>query len=235
MMNIKRLNFVWPYIIVELYMDDRVYATHSLPGRIAGCTTLYHRSELTYWQDRKPRTRERLIDPKLGIQDTTNYLEESGRSLTPGVRVSSAPLINQGHAIISRSTTAGVVLRNAEGQVRLTVANHGFLESEEVFHPTTNDFKIGEISERWPAQDVALVKLDLFGIFTTSKRRRHCDFYDQKSWNDQRLADGSVWTECPLDCFFSFCAAFVYVKRVGHHQIRFILIFPTGLQNMYFA
>ncbi len=160
MMNIKRLNFVWPYIIVELYMDDRVYATHSLPGRIAGCTTLYHRSELTYWQDRKPRTRERLIDPKLGIQDTTNYLEESGRSLTPGVRVSSAPLTNQGHAIISRSTTAGVVLRNAEGQVRLTVANHGFLESEEVFHPTTNDFKIGEISERWPAQDVALVKLD---------------------------------------------------------------------------
>ena len=160
MMNIKRLNFVWPYIIVELYMDDRVYATHSLPGRIAGCTTLYHRSELTYWQDMKPRTREILIDPKLGIQDTTNYLEESSQSLTPGVRVSSAPLTNQGYAIISRSTTAGVVLRNHEGQVRLTVANHGFLESEEVFHPTTNDFRIGEISERWPAQDVALVKLD---------------------------------------------------------------------------
>lgn len=61
-MNIKQLNFVWPCIIVELCTDDRVYATHSLPGRIAGCTTLYHRSELTYLQDMKPWTRERLID-----------------------------------------------------------------------------------------------------------------------------------------------------------------------------
>lgn len=160
MMDIKRLNFVWPYIIVELYMNDRVYATHSLPGRVAGCTTIYHRSELTYWQGMEQRPRERLIDPRLGIQDTTNYLEESSRSLTPGVRVSSAPLTTESSAIKSRSTTAGVVLRNPEGQVRLTVANHGFLESDEVFHPTTHDFRIGQIRERWPAQDVALVQLD---------------------------------------------------------------------------
>jgi hypothetical protein len=160
MMNIKRLNFTWPYIIVELHTDDRAYGRYSLPGRVAGCTTLYHQSELSYWQDIKNQPRARFIDPQSGIHDTTNYLSESSSgSLSPGVGVSAGPSTDQDQADISRSTTAGVLLRNPDGRVRLTVANQGFIESDEVFHPTTHGLRIGEISERRPAQDIALVNL----------------------------------------------------------------------------
>lgn len=161
LMNLKRVSFLWPYIIVELHVDDRAYSTHSLPGRIASCTTVYHHCDIPFWQDMTPRTRERLIDPKSGVQDTTNYLEDGSRDLTPGVRVESAPFTDTGpYATVSCSTTAGVALRHPDGQVRVTVANHGFPQSNVVFHPTTSGCRIGEITERWPVQDVALVKLD---------------------------------------------------------------------------
>lgn len=160
-MNLKAVNFLWPYIIVELYVDERVYANHSLPGRVAGCTTVYHRSDVTFWQGMEPRTRERLINPNSSVQDTTNYLEKSCRDLTPGVRVESAPFTDEGpYATVSYSSTAGVFLRNPDGQVKLTVANHDFRQSNAVFHPTTSGCRIGEITERWPAQDIALVQLD---------------------------------------------------------------------------
>ncbi|MCJ1462977.1 hypothetical protein MMC07_001581 [Pseudocyphellaria aurata] len=160
-MNLKAVNFVWPYIVVELHVDERVYTKHSLPGRVAGCTTVYHRSEIAFWQDMEPRPRDRLINPNSSVQDTTNYLEKSSCDLTPGVRVESAPFTDEGpYATESCTSTAGVILRNSDGQVKLTVANHGFRQSNAVFHPTTNDCRIGEITERWPAQDIALVQLD---------------------------------------------------------------------------
>lgn len=64
------------------------------------------------------------------------------------------------YAVVSCSTTAGVTLRNSNGQVRVTVENHGFLQSDIVFHSTTSGNKIGKTAGRWPIQDVALVKLE---------------------------------------------------------------------------
>lgn len=64
------------------------------------------------------------------------------------------------HATSSWTTTAGVMLRNINGQVRMTVSNHGFPKSDEVFHPSTDGGRIGEITERWLPQDIALVRLD---------------------------------------------------------------------------
>lgn len=161
LMNVKAVNFFWPYLIVELDMDAVIYQNHSLPGRVAGFTTIYHRSVNSIWHEMELRTRQRVIDPTSGVQDTTNYLEQGDYTLRPGVRVSSAPGTDEGpYATESYSTTAGVLLRNSDGRVRMTVANHGFPASTQVFHPSIGGSRIGEIDERWLAQDVALVELD---------------------------------------------------------------------------
>lgn len=56
------------------------------------------------------------------LQDTTNSLTESNRDLTPGVRVESASFTDEGpYATVKCPTTAGVVLRNPNGQVRVLV------------------------------------------------------------------------------------------------------------------
>lgn len=132
-MHPKAVNFLSPYIIVELYVDEHVYANHPLPGRVAGCTTVYHRSNFAFWQGMegmKPHTRERLINPNSSVRNTTNYLEKSSRDLTPGIRVVSAPFTNPFtdkclDATVSYPSTACVSLRNSDGQVKLTVANRG--------------------------------------------------------------------------------------------------------------
>lgn len=63
---------------------------------------------------------ERPIDPKSGIQNTTDSLVESSYdscNLALGVRVDSASLTDEGlFSTVSGSTTAGVVLRNPDGQ-----------------------------------------------------------------------------------------------------------------------
>jgi hypothetical protein len=43
--------------------------------------------------------------------------------------------------------------------MRVSVANHGFLPGDEVFHPTANDDKIGDIVDRYPELDIAMVQL----------------------------------------------------------------------------
>ena len=109
------------------------------------------------------RTRERLIDPGSGAQDSTNYLENGNRELSPGVRLESASVVTDEnpYATSSRTSTAGVMLRNIDGQVRMTVSNHAFPKSDEVFHPsTTGGCRIGEITERCLPQEIALVRLD---------------------------------------------------------------------------
>lgn len=161
LVSIRRVSFFWPYIIAELHVDDRLYGKHTLPGKVAGCAVFYHHKEASFWQDMTCKIRERLIDPGSGAQDSTNYLENGNGELSPGVRLESAPVTDEGpYATLSRTTTAGVMLRNIDGQVRMTVSNHGFPESDQVFHPSTDGCRIGEITERWLAQDVALVRLD---------------------------------------------------------------------------
>lgn len=167
--SIKRVSFFWPYIIAELHVDDRVYGRHTLPGKVAGCSTFYHHSETSFWHDMTLRTRERLIDPKSGVQDCTNYLENGNCELCPGVRLESAPVTDEGpYTTLSRTTTAGVMLRNTDGQVRMSASNHGFPESDQVFHPSTDGCRIGEVTERWLAQDTALVKLDTSVAFSNN-------------------------------------------------------------------
>ena len=59
------------------------------------------------------------------------------------------------------TTTCGVLIRCNTGEPRLTVANHGFLGTDSVYHPHADvgGVHIGEITERFEALDIALVQL----------------------------------------------------------------------------
>lgn len=70
------------------------------------------------------------------------------------------------YAEVAISTTAGVLLRDIHGHERITVSNHGFIHSSEVFHPSNSGTQFGEIEECWEALDIALVKLNPSISFT---------------------------------------------------------------------
>ena len=98
-----------------------------------------------------------LIQPSANVQDTSDYLQ-AYHVLNPGVRVSSAHMINI--ATVAVGTTAGILLRNNHGQQRLTVAHAGFLPSDDIYHPTEAGTHIGVIDEIFEHLDVALAKLN---------------------------------------------------------------------------
>lgn len=57
------------------------------------------------------------------------------------------------------ATTCGIKIRNLAGEEMLTVANHDFLSSKEVYHPFVNGDLVGDIIDTRPELDIALVKL----------------------------------------------------------------------------
>lgn len=159
--DVKALNFVDYYIFVELRVNGRQYQVHSLPGIVAGLPTTYHQAEESIWgkQMDNARTRETVPSTELGTQETTDYSIRG--PLCPGVRLSSASATSSGtYSSLSRSTTAGVLLRNSFGHRRITAVLAGFLESDQVFHPDHTGVRIGEIDERWAGLDIALTRLD---------------------------------------------------------------------------
>ncbi|KAM5442804.1 hypothetical protein MferCBS31731_002190 [Microsporum ferrugineum] len=165
--NVKAINWYGYHCYVELHTNDgRSYDRHSLPGRVAGKMTTYHHSDSSFWDDMKPLALTRRIDPQAfttapALQDRTNYLLEGSGILQPGVRIaSSLDSDNEKSADHELTTSCGIRLRHSSGQVIVTVANHGVQHSQKVSHPsTTNGSKIGDIIERWEAQNVAMVDL----------------------------------------------------------------------------
>ena len=57
-----------------------------------------------------------------------------------------------------QSTTCGIRLRKGVSEY-VSVANHGFLAGDEVFHPDPEGDKIGDVVDRYPELDVAMVQL----------------------------------------------------------------------------
>jgi hypothetical protein len=156
--------------VAELvYGDGRVYTNGSLPAFMAGLMISYHHDSVPFFESMKDNTRERLLDPSRYLpgpligplpQDGTNYLREpSWRILNPGIRLLTGPATGSGtYADAVQSTTCGILLRKGASR-RVTVANHGFLASDEVFHPTADGDKIGDIIDRYPELDIAMVQL----------------------------------------------------------------------------
>ncbi|KAL9099006.1 MAG: hypothetical protein Q9163_005432 [Psora crenata] len=166
--NPLRVHILCPNLIVELCTDDqKVYQPGSLPRRIGGFAVHYHHGTDPFGE-LSVRSQQRLIAPTASTQDKSDYLR-TRQELCPGVCVSSGTVTNVGqYATLSMSTTAGIVLRNNRGDQRLTVSNHGFLHSDDVYHPIPQGTHIGEIDERWQALDIALVKLNPSVRFTNA-------------------------------------------------------------------
>jgi len=162
MASVTAINYIPPTIYVELdATDGRTYAQHSLPGRVGGLSTMYHHSRSVTFLNLNSQARKRLLDPGRSVQDRTNYYVE-WKCLCPGVRLESAPMsTREGYRTLTMATTAGILVKaisNTDAP-RLTVANHGFLGTNDVFHPTAEGVHIGEITERFEALDVAIVQL----------------------------------------------------------------------------
>lgn len=165
--NIKALYHMPHWTVVELkYGDGRTYAAKSLPGIVAGRTTLYHHQAESFFKSFRSRARARRIDPatyhKTGDgepQDTHNYLQESF-SLTPGCRIECGfGPAGSNTENVNAATTLGLKLKHVDGREILTVAHHAFLASQEVFHPHAGADKIGRVIDTRPELDVAFVEM----------------------------------------------------------------------------
>ena len=165
----RHVHVMYPRVIVELYCDDgRTYEPGSLPRTIGGYSTHYHHSNESVFAGLSLHARQRLIGPTHTVEDTSNYLQ-AYQELCPGIRVSSGSTPDIGlYAQASTSTTAGLLIHDNHGHQRLTVSNQAFLKTNQVFHPTHNDTQIGDIVERFPHLDVALVELNPSITFTNS-------------------------------------------------------------------
>ncbi|KAJ5081372.1 hypothetical protein NUU61_009636 [Penicillium alfredii] len=165
--DVRAILYLPNWTIVELrHGDGRVYKPKSLPGVVAGRTTLYHHEEEPFYKAMKDHTRVRAIDPQQYTnnndqtlpQDDTNYLQRS--SLTPGCRLECGfGLPGSMNEFVTCATSSGVKIRNARGEQALTVAYHGFLKSKDVYHPRTNTDQIGHVLDALPELDVGLVSL----------------------------------------------------------------------------
>jgi len=167
--NPRKVHILCPNLIVELHVNDqRVYQPNSLPRRIGGFGVHYHHQADSVFEGLSVRGRERLISPTTSTEDDSDYLA-AFNELCPGVRVESSQATNTGqYADVSIRTTAGILIRDNHGHQRLTVSDHGFPYSDEVFHPTNNGSHIGEIDERFEHLGIALVKLNPSINFTNT-------------------------------------------------------------------
>ncbi|KAI9695905.1 MAG: hypothetical protein M1836_006022 [Candelina mexicana] len=162
LMGVRAITYIWPSIIVELYAEDgKTYGDRTLPGRVGGCGVVYYHKADSYWTAMTSHARERLITPSSTTQDTTNYAINN-LHMTPGVRLASSGFTQTGKPTQSLATSAGILVqKEQEGDPHLTVAYHGFSESNDVYHPSPETgLKIGEVTERAMAQDVDFVRLN---------------------------------------------------------------------------
>lgn len=123
------------YWLVQL---EGSYDVAKLPGCFGGRAIRYI-PELT-----TSNSRQRLLTPSETVADNTDY---RAFGLTPGIRV-----CGKGYP-----STAGVMVMHRDGRRRLTLANHGFWDTNDVFHPDTfASFELGKVVERYYFNDIAL-------------------------------------------------------------------------------
>lgn len=158
-LKMRAIHFLPPLIIVELAMGS-AHTRRSLPGRAGGKNIVYHDSPTSYWAGTVAKAYSSLLEPSELVQDYSDYLYTGRGILSPGVCLASAVLDNSGLLTTTwQSTTAGIMLQQGSERA-ISVANDGFRQSEEVYHPTPLGRRIGQIVQRVPELDIGLVSLD---------------------------------------------------------------------------
>lgn len=166
--KMRAVHFLPPLIIVELRAGS-VYQRHSLPGRAGEINIVYHDSPTAYWAGTEQMSYSRLLEPSNLVQDNSDYLYADPKTLSPGICLASATLDNSDPLTNTwRTTTAGIMLQRGSDRL-MTVANHGFSRSDEVYHPTPLGRRIGQIVERLPELNIGLVSLDPSISFTNTR------------------------------------------------------------------
>ncbi|ELR07047.1 hypothetical protein VC83_03350 [Pseudogymnoascus destructans] len=234
--NVCSIIYMPYWTIVELeYNDGRVYEAKSLPGTVGNRTTLYHHEETPWHKKMSQRTLTRTFDPAqhqsgasmvTSPQDRTNYLKEFS-FISPGCRLESG-FGTEGslYERVNAGTSAGVKIRNHNGTEVLTVSHHGFLGSNDVFHPTASGEKVGEVIDTRPELDISLVKLTPEALRTF---KNDCYFQAETPrvlLNGADIKPGS-WAEVDgmssgLISLMAYAPKFIKPKRPpGHPDIKY--------------
>ena len=127
----------------------------TLPGYLGGFIP-YYCAGYAAWKNEK-QYHNRLIQL---TAECAGYSDYRNVGLTPGVHVCGIKSVG----------TAGLLLKNVNtGEKRLTVSDHVFEDTDAVFHPrTSEECRIGTITDRYPELDIAMVKLHDDIQFTNS-------------------------------------------------------------------
>ena len=159
--DIRAIHFLPPQIIVELdMMSGKKYERHSLPSRAGGISIQFHEAKESFWKGSSQMEYERLITPIDTVVDNSDYLSNSPHEISPGVCLASS-FVTEGSLPTSRgfSTSAGLLFQKGNNKY-ISVANHGFPDLSEVHHPSPTGRRIGRITDRFPAWDLAFAQLD---------------------------------------------------------------------------
>ncbi len=159
--DIRAIHFLPPQIIVELDMTSgKKYDRHSLPPRAGGMSIQYHEANEGFWRGSSQMGYERLITPTHTIVDHSDYLFNSPHKISPGVCLASS-FVMEGSLPTSKwlGTSAGLFLQRGHKRY-ISIANHGFPSSSEVYHPSPTGRRIGQVTDRFPAWDLAFAQLD---------------------------------------------------------------------------
>lgn len=127
-----------------------------VPSTLAGSICGY---VFTSEEVEPPEAALRLLQPTSVRRDDTRY-----EQLRPGVMVCSGKFIDPSNVVPPRSelyTTSGVLVKDCNGEMFVTVADHGFpLGEETVYHPEPSGQIVGQVVRRLGGTDIALVRLE---------------------------------------------------------------------------
>ena len=136
--NVVRV--AWRYNHWQVGLSSSDFSPDSYPGKFGNRAVVY-----TWPGQSRPHSLP--LTPFTSVEgDNTDY---RAFGLTPGVKV-------VGH---KDATSSGVIVRNGVLK-RLTLAYHGFLDTDEVYHPDPlTQWQIGIIDNNFPWLDVSLCRL----------------------------------------------------------------------------
>jgi len=148
LVNIVGLRWYLTYWVAEVVGEIDLVI---LPGKFANRPVRYTQCQTS------SQSRLRLQTPLPGQPEHHDNTDYRAFGLSPGVKVCGQHM----------STSAGVLVQHNDGRRRITLANHGFYDTDAVYHPDLlASFRLGTIFERFYQADIALCQFENSISFT---------------------------------------------------------------------